>query len=85
MNKVLSEADTKAVSDILAEALGVAPAQLTPEARIEGDLGADSLTRVEIGMAMEDRFNVSIPDEQWGKISTVGDVHEALAGLLGRP
>ena len=84
MNNILSDKDTQAVLDILVVQLGVQPAQLTLDARIEEDLGADSLTVIEIAMAMEDRFNLSIPDEQWETVSTVGDLFETLAELLGR-
>ncbi len=82
MNNLLSQKDTKAVLDILVEQLGVDEAQLTPEARLEQDLGADSLTKVEITIALEERFNLSIPDEEWERVSTVRDVFEALAELL---
>ena len=70
MSKILSEKDTKAVLDILTEQLGIEKAQLLPEARLEEDLGADSLTKVEIAMALEERFSVSIPDEHWERVST---------------
>ena len=82
MNNVLSESDTKAVLDILVEQLGVQEAQLTPDAKLEQDLGADSLTLVEITIALEERFNLSIPDEEWERVSTVGDVFEALVELV---
>ena len=85
MNDILSETDTKAVLDILVEPLGVERAQLTPTARIQEDLMADSLTVVEITMALEEHFNVSIPDEKWERVSTVQDLFETLADLLGKP
>jgi acyl carrier protein len=85
MNNILSEKDTRAVLDILIEELGVEEAQLTPDARLQHDLGADSLTLVEITMVLEDRFNLSIPDEEWGKVSTVEDLFEALGDLLEKP
>jgi len=85
MKDILSERDTKAVLDILVEQLGVHEAQLTSEARLEEDLGADSLTKVEIIMALEDRFELSIPDEESEKVSTVGDLFEVLGELLGNP
>ncbi len=58
---------------------------MTPEARLQEDLGADSLTLVEITMVLEERFNLSIPDEVWERASTVGDVFETLAESLGKP
>lgn len=82
MNNILSEKDTKAVLDILTEQLGIEKAQLLPEARLEEDLGADSLTMVEIAMALEERFGVSIPDEHWERVSTVADLFEAVEELL---
>jgi acyl carrier protein len=85
MNNILSENDTKAVLDILAEQLGVPEAQLKPDAQLAQGLGADSLTLVEITMALEERFNLSIPDEVWERVSTVADVFEVLAELLEKP
>ncbi len=84
MNNLLSETDTKAVLDILVEQLGVQETQLTPDARLEEDLGADSLDIVEITMSVDERFNISVPDEVAEKVSTVGDLFEALADLLGK-
>jgi acyl carrier protein len=84
MNAILCEKDTKAVLEILAEQLGVKESQLTPEARMEEDLGADSLTLMEIVMALDERFNISIPDESAEGVSTVADVFEMLADLLKR-
>jgi acyl carrier protein len=85
MNDFLSEKDTKVVLDILVEQLGVQEVQLTPDARLQEDLGADSLTIMEITMAVEERFNLAIPDEEWEKVSTVGELYETLAELLGKP
>jgi acyl carrier protein len=84
MNNLLSESDTKAVLDILVEQLGVQQAQLTPDARIEEDLGADSLDVMEIVMAVEERFGLSLPDEMSERVSTVGDLLETLADVLGK-
>lgn len=84
MNDMLSEKDAKALQDILVEQLGVTPEQLTANARIQEDLGADSLTVMEITMAVEDRFNLSIPDEQWERVRTVGDLSETLTDLISR-
>ena len=82
MNNMLSDADNAAVRRILAEQLGVEEEQLTPEAKLQDDLGSDSLTLVEITMALEEHFGISIPDEEWEKVSTVGDLFEALGCLL---
>jgi acyl carrier protein len=89
MNNLLSEADTNAVLDILIEQLGVRQDQLTPDARLEEDLGADSLDKVEIIMSVDERFGISVPDELAERVSSVGDLFEMLAELLqnqqGRP
>ena len=82
MNNLLSETDTKALLDILVEQLGVQENQLTADARIEEDLGADSLDKVEIIMSVDERFNVSVPDELAERVSTVGDLFEVLSELL---
>lgn len=82
MNEILSEKDMRAVQDILVEQLGVTVDQLTWDARLEQDLGCDSLTQMEIGMALEERFHVSLPDDKLERISTVGDVYEAVQPFL---
>ena len=84
MNDLLSKTDTKAVLDILVEQLGVQETQLTPDARLQEDLGADSLDIVEITMSVDERLNISVPDEVAEKVSTVGDLLQALADLLGK-
>ena len=70
MNDLLPEGETKAVLEILTEELGVEQSQLTTDARLKEDLGADSLSLVEINMALEDRFNLSIPDERLERVQT---------------
>ncbi|MGR4065359.1 MAG: acyl carrier protein [Vulcanimicrobiaceae bacterium] len=61
------------VKKIIVEQLGVEESEVTPEASITDDLGADSLDQVELVMAFETEFNVDIPDEEAEKIKTVGD------------
>jgi len=82
MNDILSEKDSRIIEDILTHELDAQPDQLTYEARIMEDLGADSLTVIEIIMAVEDRFGLSLTDERWEKVKTVGDLYEALAETL---
>ena len=84
MNDLLSEKDAKAVIEILTEELGVTEAQLTNDAKLEEDLSADSLRLIEINMALEDRFHLSIPDERLEQVQTVGDVFELVAEMLPR-
>jgi acyl carrier protein len=61
------------VKKIIVEQLGVEESEVTPEASITDDLGADSLDQVELVMAFETEFGVDIPDEEAEKIKTVGD------------
>ncbi|MCQ2411111.1 MAG: acyl carrier protein [Elusimicrobiaceae bacterium] len=66
----------EAVKDIIVEHLGVEADQVKPEAQFVNDLGADSLDTVELIMALEDKFNIEIPDEKAEKIKTVGEAIE---------
>jgi len=59
------------VKQIIVDQLGVEPADVTPTASFVDDLGADSLDRVELVMALEETFGVEIPDEDAEKIATV--------------
>ena len=61
------------VKKIIVEQLGVADDQVTPDASFVDDLGADSLDTVELVMALEEEFDVEIPDEQAENITTVKD------------
>lgn len=68
-----SEDTTRRVKDLIAESLGVNPAEVNPDASFIDDLGADSLDIVELVMAIEKEFGIEIPDEDAEKISTVKD------------
>jgi acyl carrier protein len=61
------------VKKIICEQLNVAESDVVPAASFVDDLGADSLDQVELIMAMEEAFEVSIPDEDAEKIVTVQD------------
>jgi acyl carrier protein len=61
------------VKSIIAEQLGVKIEEVKPEASFIDDLGADSLDTVELIMALEEEFNVEIPDEDAEKMTKVGD------------
>ena len=60
------------VKKIIAEQLGVEEEEVTPEASFVEDVGADSLDTVELVMALEEEFEIEIPDEDAEKILTVG-------------
>ena len=62
------------VKEIIVEQLGVAENAVTEEASFIDDLGADSLGIVELIMALEEEFDMEIPDADAEKVVTVGDV-----------
>ena len=62
------------VKKIVEEQLGVEGDRVKPEASFIDDLGADSLDIVELVMAMEEEFDLEIPDEEAEKLKTVQDV-----------
>ena len=62
------------IRDIIAEQLGVESEDVKMDSSFVDDLGADSLDIVELIMALEEEFNMEIPDEEAEKIATVGDV-----------
>jgi len=61
------------VRAIVADKLGVDEAKVTIDANFVDDLGADSLDQVELIMALEDEFDVEIPDDEAEKLKTVKD------------
>ncbi len=64
------------VKNIIVEQLGVADTAVTLEASFIDDLGADSLDIVELIMALEEEFDIEIPDADAEKVVTVNDVVE---------
>jgi acyl carrier protein len=64
---------TEKVKQIISEQLGVEEAEVTPTASFVDDLGADSLDTVELVMALEENFDIEIPDDAAEKIRTVQD------------
>jgi len=61
------------VAEIIVEQLGVSPQEIAPEASFMDDLGADSLDIVELVMAMEEAFDIEIPDDDAAKIQKIRD------------
>lgn len=62
------------LQDLIAEKLGIEKDQITKEASFINDLGVDSLEQVELIMELEKKFDISIPDEDQDKLTTVGDL-----------
>ena len=69
-----SEEIFEKVKGVIVEQLGVAEGNITMKASFIDDLGADSLDIVELIMALEEEFDIEIPDTDAEKIVTVGDV-----------
>jgi acyl carrier protein len=69
------------VTEIIVEQLGVSKEEAVPEASFIDDLGADSLDIVELVMAMEEEFDIEIPDDDAEKIQTISD---AISYIRGR-
>jgi acyl carrier protein len=72
------------ITTTLAAAAGIDPADVTPDMSIAGDLGIDSLTMLEVIVALEDQFGLLIPDDEWSRFTTVGDLaaHLERAGVV---
>lgn len=71
-----SEEVFEKVKNVIIEQLGVAENNITMEASFIDDLGADSLDIVELIMALEEEFDIEIPDSDAEEVVTVGDVVE---------
>ncbi|HOO33491.1 MAG TPA: acyl carrier protein [Thermotogota bacterium] len=72
----------KKVNEIIAESLDVDLAEVTPEASLTEDIGADSLELVDLTMDFEDEFDVKIESAELSEINTVGEITELLLKKL---
>lgn len=70
------------VKKIVAEQLGVKVEDIKDEASFVNDLGADSLDTVELVMALEEEFDIEIPDEEAEKISTIKEAVDHIDAYL---
>ena len=70
--------DEARVKQIIMDQLGVEAKQVVPEASFVDDLGADSLDAVELVMALEEEFDIEIPDEDAEQLRTVKDALDYL-------
>jgi len=72
-----------ALREVGAEILGVEPSAFAEEATYKDDLGADSLDLVEVVMALEERLDIAIPEEDLADIKTVGQSLDVILEKLG--
>ena len=70
----MSDSVNERIRTLVCDQLGVADADLTGDANILEDLGADSLDVVELVMAIEEAFEIEIADEEAENLKTLGDV-----------
>ena len=68
------------VKKLISNQLNVAEANITAESKLIEDLGADSLDTVEMLMAFEEEFGISIPDEEAMNIKTVQNIVDIIDG-----
>ncbi|TRU41691.1 MAG: acyl carrier protein [Microcystis aeruginosa Ma_QC_Ca_00000000_S207] len=71
------------VQKVVVEQLDVEPEKVTPEASFANDLQADSLDVVELVMALEEEFDIEIPDEAAEQIDTVGKAVDHISEKVG--
>ena len=69
----MSQEILEKVCTIVSEQLSVEAGEVKPDSNFQNDLGADSLDTVELVMALEEAFDIEIPDEAAEGIATVGD------------
>lgn len=81
----MSESSEEKVRSIIVEQLGVNADQVTREAKLIEDLGADSLDAVELVMAVEEEFELEVPDDQAEKLIAVGDVIDYVDKSVDKP
>src|SRR4051794_19154413 len=83
-SKQMDRADAFAIlKEAAVEVLAVDPSAVTEEARFKEDLDADSLDLVEFVMALEERFDISVPEEDLDGVDTVGQALTLVLGKLG--
>ena len=78
----MQEIESK-VRKVLAEQLAVDESQVVPDARFAEDLNADSLDLVEAVLALEEEWNIEIPEEEMEPVKTVGQAVQLVASKLG--
>ena len=72
----------KRIRGVVARQLGVEVSEVLPDASLQEDLGADSLELVELLMALEDEFDIEVPEEVAETITTIADVEHYIVEHL---
>ncbi len=72
------------VKEIIVDQLGVDAEQVTPQASFVNDLGADSLDTVELIIALEEEFDIEIPEEETEKLDSVGKALEYIKARVNQ-
>jgi len=70
------------ICTLVADQLGVDVTEVTPEASIFDDLGADSLDVVELVLSLEDTFDIEVSDEEVEDMRTIGDIQQYVIGHI---
>src|SRR5207244_9766757 len=73
-----SQLDFKELQELAAEILGIDPEQVQMDKSFQRDLAADSLDLVELIAAIEDKYDVELPDEELEKMKTIADLWKFL-------
>ena len=74
-----------AIREVAVEVLSVDEGSVTEEARFKEDLDADSLDLVELVMGLEERFDITVPEEDLEGVATVGQAVDLVLGKVGSP
>jgi len=69
------------VKSVFGSVAKIDSSRITPETSLADDLDIDSLTLIEVVVALEDRFDVLVPDDEWQRFATVGDIVNHLEGV----
>jgi acyl carrier protein len=74
------------LAEVVSKTVGIEPERVTADTRLDEDLGIDSMTLVDVVVAIEDRFGLVIADDEWSRFQTVGDIvaHLGQAAALPR-
>jgi len=71
------------IIDIISENVDVPVAEIKPDSHLVNDLGVESMTFLTIIIGIEDRFDITIDDDQHGELTTVNAITDFVAGQLG--